>query len=382
MTNKCVWTIHVGPGRSWKWSWDTAKSEASLPLHRPPPRSPRAQRFHTFCPRRCSFGMSQLKVPVNQFLKRWRGNEFCWFLVVCKIAIWWWFDHSSPYCPFVVVIMIEKYSFFILNHIFCLSFKPRFARWQMLTPNSHNSGLTHRNWQDIQQRRVATAWITADSQHALNRFTARRWRRSVCLQCGATLADVVRVVMQIFDKEKQPADYQVIDKSMIIIHKWYQMFVNAIPGLIRHGDWMNLQGTWKESSHLLLFFRLGLWASVWYQSETTSTSLLLRDFAVSTQCFSNGCRYCISVKGFITNWVLGAQIVFAQTVANLEAVHVAVCFSREHQVTSIWERIVWYVCCKCSNSIASWKHIGFKCSCHSKCLIGSLLSRPDNEIRD
>ena len=97
--------------------------------------------------------------------------------------------------------------------------------------------------------------------------------------------------------------------------------------------------------------------------------------------FSNGCRYCISVKGFITNWVLGAQIVFAQTVANLEAVHIAVCFSREHQVTSIWERFAWYVCCKCSNSIASWKHIDFKCSC-SKCLIGSLLSRPDNEIRD
>lgn len=155
----------------------------------------------------------------------------------------------------------------------------------MLTPNSHSSGLTPRNWQDIQQRQVATAWITADSQHALNRFTARRWRRSVCLQCGATLANVVRVARQVFDKEKQPADCQVIDKSMIIIHKWYQMFVNAIPGLIRHGDWMNLQGTWKESSHLLLFFRLGLWASVWYQSEKTSTSLLLRDFAVSTQCF-------------------------------------------------------------------------------------------------
>lgn len=110
VTNKCVWTIHVGPGRSWSEA-DTAKSEASLPLHRPPPRSPRAQRFHTFCPRRCSFGMSQLKVPVNQFLKRWRGKEFCWFLVVCKIAILWWFDHSSPYCSFVVVIMIETYFF-------------------------------------------------------------------------------------------------------------------------------------------------------------------------------------------------------------------------------------------------------------------------------
>ena len=100
------------PRKIMKWSWDTAKSEASLPLHRPPPRSPRAQRFHTFCPRRCSFGMSQLKVLVNQFLKRWRGNEFCWFLVVCQIATLWWFDHSSPYCPFVVVIMIETHFFF------------------------------------------------------------------------------------------------------------------------------------------------------------------------------------------------------------------------------------------------------------------------------